>query len=164
MCFWLFFKSNQEEKWACKVIFYRKPLNVYTCCIFDSFQKLSLWHLTWRIKNKSWFSSLSCLINFIPHSRPAGRWKSAWHLWNLSLLCVLSIWEVSFYQRLEACVSPLAHVEHEDKEEQQETDEDPAQSGAQHHHSRPTGCICEDEGEAIRKGLKPIIRVIYCRL
>lgn len=48
----------------------------------------------------------------------------------LCFLGVLSICEVCFYQGLKASVSPLAQVEHEDKEKHQETDEDSPQSGA----------------------------------
>lgn len=66
---------------------------------------------------------------------------------SLSFFCVLSICEVGFNQRFKARASPLAQVEHKDKEKHQETDEDSPQSGAQHKRSWTTSLICKDEGE-----------------
>lgn len=80
--------------------------------------------------------------------------------WNLCFLCVLSICEVCFYQRLKAPVPPLTQVEHKDKKKHQETDEDSPQSGAQHKHSRPSICVCEDEAQKGRYSEKQILVII----
>lgn len=56
---------------------------------------------------------------------------------GLSLLRVPPVAEVCLDERLEAPAPPLADVEHEEYQQHQQTDEHPAQGGAQHHHVGP---------------------------
>lgn len=59
----------------------------------------------------------------------------------LGFLSVLPVGEVCLYQRLKASVSALTHVEAEDKQQHQESDEHSPQRGAQHDDWGATVCL-----------------------